>query len=143
MKHLLRKTVYYADTDSYGVVWHGSYLRWMEQGRVEFCREIGLDLLDLLEKDITIPVTNLNIKFKSPAKLDDKIIVETFISKVSPITITFTQIIKSENTDKVFIIAQVEVVAITNSGKLYRRMPEILKDACTKVIEMQEHSGAN
>lgn len=136
MKHLLRKTVYYADTDSYGVVWHGSYLRWMEQGRVEFCREIGLDLLDLQKKDITIPVTNLNVKYKASAKLDDKIVVETYISKITPITITFTQIIKTEDMDKVFVIAQVEVVAITNDGKLYRRMPGILKEACDKVIEL-------
>ena len=136
MKHTLNQTVYYADTDSYGVVWHGSYLRWMEQGRVEFCREIGLDLLELMKNDITIPVTNLNIRYKASAKLNDNIVIETTVSKITPLTITFTQIIKSKDLSKTFITAEVEVVAVNNEGKLYRRLPDILKQACEKVIEV-------
>ena len=135
MKHLLKQTVYYADTDSYGVVWHGTYLRWMEAGRVEFCRNIGLDLVILKNENITIPVTNLNIRYKSPAKLEDKVIIETKISKISPITLTFTQTIKDELSNKVFVIAEVEVVAITNDGKLYRRLPDVLKEAAEKTME--------
>ena len=92
MKHLLEQTVYYADTDSYGVTWHGTYLRWMEQGRVEFCREIGLDLVEMKKNDIVIPVTNINIRYKASAVLDDKIIVETEITKVSPLTVEFSQV---------------------------------------------------
>ena len=61
MKNRIERTVYYADTDSYGVVWHGAYLRWIEQGRVEFCRDLGLDLVELKNRDITIPVTNPNL----------------------------------------------------------------------------------
>ena len=136
MKHLHKQTVYYADTDSYGVVWHGSYLRWMEQARVEFCRKLGLDLIELKNNDITIPVTDLNIRYKAPAKLDDKIVVETFVSKITPLTITFTQIIKSDDLSRTYIVATVEVVAVNNEGKIYRRLPDVLKDACEKVLEV-------
>ena len=135
MKHTLKRTVYYADTDSYGVAWHGTYLSWMEQGRVEFCREIGLDLVELMKNNITIPVTNLSIRYKASAKLDDKIVVETWISKMSPITITFTHVIKSEDLTKTYTIAELDVVAVTNEGKIYRRLPEVLKSACEKVLE--------
>ena len=135
MKHLLKQTVYYADTDSYGVVWHGTYLRWMEQGRVEFCRKIGLDLVELMNADITIPVTNLNIRYKASAKLDNKIAIETWISKVTPLTITFNQTIKSEDLSKTYTVAEIEVVAVNNQGKIYRRLPEVLKNACEKVLE--------
>ena len=134
MKHLLEETVYYADTDSYGVVWHGTYLRWMEKARVEFCREIGLDLVEMKSNDIMIPVTNLNIRYKSSAKLDDKIIVETYISKISPIMVTFTQIIKSKDSDRVYTIAEVDVVAVNLEGKIYRRMPEKLKTICENAM---------
>ena len=34
MKNILEEKVYYADTDAYGVVWHGTYLRWMEKGKL-------------------------------------------------------------------------------------------------------------
>ena len=135
MKHILESTVYYGDTDSYGVVWHGTYLRWMEQGRVEFCRKAGLDLVELKNNDIVIPVTNINIRYKASAKLEDRIIVETSITKVSPITVTFNQLIRDKNSDKVFINAEVEVVAVNGEGKIYRRMPETLKLTCERAMK--------
>lgn len=47
MKHTFEQKVYYSDTDAYGVVWHGSYLRWLEMGRVEYCEDLGLNLIEL------------------------------------------------------------------------------------------------
>ena len=136
MKYNMKQRVYYGDTDSYGVVWHGAYVRWMEQARVEFCREIGLDLVELMNNGITIPVTNMNIRYKASARLDEPIVVETYVSKISPLTITFTQIIKSEDLTRTFIIGTVEVVAVNNEGKIYRRLPDVLKQACEQVLEV-------
>ena len=135
MIHKLEQTAYYADTDSYGVVWHGTYLRWMEQARVEFCRELGIDLVSMKENDVVIPVTNINIRYKASAKLDDKLLVETQITKISPLTVTFCQIIKNKDTEKTYTIAEVEVVAVNNQGKIYRKMPELLRKACEKGME--------
>ena len=135
MKHTITQTVYYADTDSYGVVWHGTYLRWMEQARVEFCRHIGLDLVEMQKNDVVLPVANLNIKYKASAKLEDKLFVETWISKYNPLAITFSQVIKSQEADKVYITSEVTVVAVNSEGKLYRRLPDILKKACEAYAE--------
>ena len=136
MKHSFEQVVYYGDTDSYGVAWHGSYIKWMEIGRVEFCRSIGLDLVKLMNEDVTIPVTKLNVRYKASAKLDDNIVIETFVSKITPVTITFTQIIKDKLSEKVFTIGEVEVVAVNNSGRIYRKLPDVLKTACAKVLEV-------
>lgn len=138
MKHEFIQRVYYADTDAYKVVWHGAYLRWMEQGRVELCDKLGLDLVELKDNDIAIPVTNMNVRYKSSAKLDDKVVIETWIEKLSPITITFGQRIKNAQTSQVHIIAEFETVAVNNEGKIYRRMPEILVNALKKGIECQD-----
>ncbi len=135
MKHIFEQTVYYADTDAYGVAWHGSYIRWMEQARVEFCRQIGLDLVDLKKNDIMIPVTNLNIRYKSSALLDEKIVVETEITEITPIIVQFTQIIKNKETGRTYTIGKIEVVAVNNEGKMYRRMPDRLKTICEKSME--------
>ena len=129
MKHIFEQKVYYADTDSYGVVWHGSYLRWMEAGRVDLCESLGLNLIELKENDIAIPVTNMNVRYKSSAKLNDKIIIETSIKKVTPLSVTFYQTIKNKDTGVTYIQAEFHTVAINNDGKLYRRLPEILKKA--------------
>ena len=134
MKNFIEHTVYYADTDSYGVVWHGTYLRWMEQGRIEICRGAGIDLVELKKNDVAIPVTNINIRYKASAKLDDKIIVETEIKEVSPIRVTFFQSVKDKLSEKVFVSAEVQVVAVNNEGKIYRRIPDVLKNACIKIM---------
>ena len=130
MKDLINQRVYYSDTDSYGVVWHGSYLRWMEAGRVEFCRKLGIDLVSMKNNNVIIPVTNINIRYKSSAKLEDELIIETSILKFSPLTITFLQTVKEKYSGKLFVQAEVEIVAVNSEGKIYRRMPEILRRAC-------------
>ena len=76
MKHIFEQKVFYSDTDAYGVVWHGSYLRWLEMGRVGVCEMLGHNLIDLKEKDIVLPVVNLNVKYKMSAKLNDVVVTE-------------------------------------------------------------------
>ena len=127
MNHTLEQKVFYSDTDAYGVVWHGSYLRWLEMGRVEWCESTGHNLLELEALNIVLPVVNLNVRYKASARLNDELIIETSISKFNGLSVTFSQKIISKETGKTFIEAEVEVVAIhADSGKLYRRMPEVL-----------------
>ena len=138
MKHTFEQKVYYSDTDAYGVVWHGSYLRWLEMGRVELCEMLGHNLLELEANDIVMPVTNMNIRYKASGKLNDVVIVETWIKKLTPVTVVFEQTIKNKQSGKLFIQAEFEVVAIHNDGKMYRRMPDILKESFEKVLLCQD-----
>lgn len=138
MKHTFEQKVYYSDTDAYGVVWHGSYLRWLEMGRVELCEMLGHNLLELEANDIVMPVTNMNIRYKASGKLNDVVIVETWIKKTTPVTVVFEQTIKNKESGKLFIQAEFEVVAIHNDGKMYRRMPDILKESFEKVLLCQD-----
>ena len=135
MKHIFEQRVFYADTDCYGVVWHGAYLRWLERGRVELCEMFGHNLAQLKKQDILLPVVNLNIRYKMSAKLNDEIVIETEISKFNGFTVTFKQYIKSKFTGKTYIEADVDVVAISYStGKLHRRMPEALAQSFEEAL---------
>lgn len=135
MKHTFEQKVFYSDTDAYGVVWHGSYLRWLEMGRVGLCEMMGHNLVDLLNQDIVLPVTNLNIKYKMSAKLNDVMIIETEISEFNGFIVKFKQFIKSAQTRKVYIEADVSVVAVSNAGKLYRKMPDVLANSFNEVLK--------
>lgn len=135
MKHTLKQKVYYSDTDAYGVVWHGSYLRWLEMGRTEFGEEIGHNLIKLEKQNIVMPVVNLNLRYKASAKLNDEIIIETSIQKYSALSVTFEQKIKDKKTDKTLVEAIIDVVAIDNNGKLYRKMPQVLVEMFEKAIK--------
>lgn len=138
MKHLMKQRIYYSDTDAYGVVWHGSYLRLMEAARVEFCRDIGIDLVELQKNDIAIPVTNINIRYKSSGMLDEDVTIETALIKLSPLTAVFSQTIKNTATEQVHTIAEVEVVAVHNDGKIYRRLPDELKTKLEGALECKD-----
>lgn len=129
MKNMFEEKVYYADTDAYGVVWHGTYLRWLEKGRVELCEDAGLNLIDLEKQDIAMPVTNLNVRYKASARLNDVVVIETSIKEVSPIRVTFEQSIRNKADNKLFIKAEFEVVAIHNDGSIYRKLPEVITNA--------------
>lgn len=137
MKHCLEQKVYYSDTDAYAVTWHGAYLRWMEAGRIEFCEKMGHTLVELQEQDIVLPVSSINIKYKAPAKLNDTVIVETEVKNFTPLYVTFEQRIIDKNTKKLYVEATVNVVAINNAGKLYRRMPKILLDIFEQAQERE------
>lgn len=138
MKHIFEQKVFYSDTDAYGVVWHGSYLSWLEMGRVGVCEMLGHNLIDLKENDIVLPVVNLNVKYKMSAKLNDVVVTETEISEFNGFTVKFKQIIRSKETGKVCIDAEVSVVAIDNNGKLYRKMPEVLAKSFDEVLKCKE-----
>ena len=96
MKHIFETKVYYSDTDAYGVVWHGAYLRWMEKGRVDLCDMLGLDLVAMKSNDVLLPVANMNVRYKASARLNDDIIIETWIEKFNSLSVTFCQLIKSK-----------------------------------------------
>lgn len=135
MKHEFETKVYYSDTDAYGVVWHGSYLRWLEAGRVELCELLGHNLVELEAQNIVLPVTNLNIRYKASARLNDNITIQTSIKNFTSLCVTFEQKIMDKTTGKTFVEAVVDVVAINKEGKLYRRMPEILTTAFEKALK--------
>ena len=138
MKHIFEQKVYFSDTDNYGVVWHGAYLRWMEMGRVDFCSELGYTLKGLEKMDILLPVSSINIKYKSSAKLEDIVVVETEVSEFRGLTATFKQTIKSKETGKVFITADVVIVAVHQDGSLYRKIPEPLYSLFEREIKCPE-----
>lgn len=138
MNHIFEQRAYFSDTDAYGVVWHGAYLRWLEMGRVGLCEQMGHTLMDLKQKDIVLPVVNLNLRYKASAKLDDEMIIETELVKYSALSATFHQVIKSAKNNTVFVDGMVDIVAVNNEGKLYRKLPEILKEAFEKAVVCQE-----
>ncbi|MEI8377916.1 MAG: thioesterase family protein [bacterium] len=123
MKHSFEEKIYYADTDCYGVVWHGAYVKWVERSRTEFCN-MFLDI-ETIEKNGTIfPVVELNLRYKASAKLFDFIVVETTLSEIKKTSLTFETKISDKNTEKVFVIATSTLVTTNFEGKLNRQIPE-------------------
>jgi acyl-CoA thioester hydrolase len=73
-----RVRVRYAETDQMGVVYHANYLVWFEVGRVDFIRGLGMDYRTMEREDgLGIAVVDVSVRYKSPARYDEELIVET------------------------------------------------------------------
>ncbi len=127
MENNLEYKVHYADTDAYGVVWHGTYLRWMEAGRVEWLLSNGVRI-DELARDfgIVMPVVDINIKYKFSAKLMDNVVVNTKVKALSNASVTFLQEIKIKETGKTCTVAEVRATAIGKDGKIIRDIGNLI-----------------
>lgn len=128
-KHTYKQKIYYADTDSYGVVWHGAFCRWLEAGRCEFSELMGLSLEGLKAEGIMLPVVEMNIRYKASAFVDDVLEIETCLFKVTKTKMTFSQKVSNAKTGAVNILAEVTVVAIDADGKIIIPLPEVLTKA--------------
>lgn len=77
-----RIRVRYAETDQMGVVYHANYLVWMEVGRVELCRALGINYRDIEAKSgIFMTVAEASCRYVQPARFDDEICVEAAIAR--------------------------------------------------------------
>lgn len=125
-KSSLEFKVQYSDTDSYKVAWHGSYLRWMEAGRVDWLYLIGVDIKKLDEDFNTVmPVVDLQIKYHRSAKLLEDIIVETTVDEITNLYIIFDQKVINKKTNEILTTAKVKGVAV-KEGKLLRNLKTLL-----------------
>jgi acyl-CoA thioester hydrolase len=70
--------VRYAETDQMGIVYYANYLVWFEIGRVELLRSLGLAYSQLeTDHQCILPVVELSCRYRSPARYDDQIVIET------------------------------------------------------------------
>jgi len=134
MKHENIAKIYHKDTDCYGVVWHGAYIKWFEVGRVELSHlaEINFKLLD--EMEILMPVVDLNCRYKSPARLLDEICITTEIKELKKTSIIFSHVIKNTDTKNLILNATTTIVTIDKNGKLLKNMPEYLYEKYRKIL---------
>lgn len=116
--------VYWEDTDAGGVVYHASYLRFMERGRTELLRDKGIDQ-GALQKDsgLIFVVSDMNIKFRAPAKIDDELMVETVVHGIGGASLRLKQ--KVVRGADVLVEADVTCAVISPEGKPSRIPPEI------------------
>src|SRR5262245_58596109 len=79
-----RFRVRYAETDQMGVVYYANYLIWMEIGRVELCRRLGVRYRDMEEQDgVLLTVAEVSCRYHFPARYDEEVAVHTSITQAT------------------------------------------------------------
>lgn len=129
--HCLPVRVYYEDTDAGGIVYHASYLRFMERGRTAWLRLLGFNQTHLKATDgVIFAVKSLNIDFVAPGRLDDALEVETRLSDMGGASFTVAQTVSRDG--NVLTSAVVKVAALAQNGRP-TRIPASIREAFTRL----------
>ncbi len=70
-------TIRFSEVDSMAIVWHGNYVKYLEEGRESFGKKYGISYLDIYANNLMAPVVNMDISFKRQVKYGETIIIET------------------------------------------------------------------
>jgi acyl-CoA thioester hydrolase len=130
-KHHQQVRVYYEDTDFSGIVYHASYLRFMERGRTNYLRLIGADhraLFEQAEKEapgFAFVVRHMDIHFNKPAFMDDVLDIVTTPKEVKGASVTLNQKVMRGND----LIVEADVQVAFVSGGKAKPIPKPLRMA--------------
>ncbi len=116
--------VIYGDTDRAGVVYYANYLRLFEIGRTEWMRNIlGRPYRDLELSGVLFPVVEAHIRYKAPAGYDDLLTINTALSNISKVTLSFYYEITRD--DQLLVSGSTKHAAADTNGKLTKIPSEI------------------
>ena len=117
--------VYWEDTDAGGVVYHGSYVRFLERARTEWLRAQGIGQQALrADEDVVLAIRDMTLDFRSPARLDDELQVSVVMTERRAASLVVAQEISRG--DRVLVAAVVRVACLTASTFRPRPLPEWL-----------------
>ena len=129
--HRYAVRVYYEDTDFTGVVYHANYLRYFERGRSDFLRLRGISHTELRARPepVAFVVRRMEIDFKTPARVDDALVVRTAYDRLDGPRIVVRQQIErpGEGAAELIASATVEVVCIRLDGRPIKPPANILQ----------------
>ena len=118
--------VYYEDTDAGGIVYYANYLKFLERARTEAIVSFGLSNLKIKQQFKSfIVVKSCNIQYKKSAKLEDELLVRSFVKSVSKTSFFMNQIITKDN--DIIVEAQVHLVFVDENGKPVK-IPDFIFD---------------
>jgi acyl-CoA thioester hydrolase len=120
--------VRYGETDQMGVVYHGNYALYLEMGRIEWLRKLGISYKNMEEKGVMLPVVSLNINYKKSAVYDDVINVKTQLKNTPSARIEFEYEITNEQ-GEILTLASTTLVFIDMKTNRPMRAPQYILDA--------------
>lgn len=123
--HQISFRVRYGETDQMGVVYHGNYPEYLEMGRVEWLRSLGISYKEMEENGCMLPVISLSLKYKKPAVYDDRITVVTRLKNIPTVRIQFEYEIVSEN-GELLATAETELAFLNTITRKPMRCPEYI-----------------
>lgn len=124
MSHLLSLRVYYEDTDLAGIVYYANYLKFIERGRSEWLRELGIDQMRMKqETGHVFAVRRVEADYLRPARFDDQLQIVTGLRDLTAARVVVDQTVR--HGDETLFVACVTVVCLDARGRAVRLPPSL------------------
>ena len=125
MTHRFPVRVYYEDTDLAGIVYYANYLKFIERGRSEWVRELGVDQAAMKrDEGVVFAVRRVEADYHSPAQYDDELVVETTMAQGSGVRLVVKQDVQRGET--VVFSATVTIICMNEAG-VVSRLPAVIR----------------
>jgi acyl-CoA thioester hydrolase len=110
------------ECDMEGIVNHGVYVNYLEHGRHEFLVDRGIHFSEMIEKDIILLVTRIEVDYKASLRSGDEFRITVSAERISPVRFAFNQAIYRKSDDKLMVKARVIGTGTNSKGKI--ELPE-------------------
>jgi len=120
--------VRFSEVDSMGILWHGSYVKYLEDGREDFGKKYNLGYLDTLAEGFFVPLIQLNMDFKKPLVYGDKAIVKTTFINAEAAKILYQYEIRNAKDNTIVLMCDSIQVFLDKDYQLVWSTPEFFID---------------
>lgn len=122
-------------TDYAGIVWHGAYVNWMEEARVECLRAHGVNFADLVELGCDLPVVELSIRYRRSLKMGMEALVSTRMQERDGVRLNWVYNMQSLDRQECYVTAIVSLVPVDRArGRIMRQLPSTLEKALERCV---------
>ena len=129
MSHESEIKVRFSEVDSMGIVWHGNYVKYLEDGREAFGKEYGLTYMGVFkDHGYMIPLVKLDIDYKNQLFYEDEAILKTTLIDNPAAKICFEYELRRKSDNVLILIAETIQVFMTKDRELELNMPEFFID---------------
>lgn len=116
---IYKHTVQYYETDRMGITHHSNYIRWMEEARIDFLRQIGWDYDKLETEGIISPVTAIDCKYKKPTTFPDEVFIRVSVAEFKGVVLRLKYLMSKGDGETVFE-GNSEHCFLSKEGKVIR-----------------------
>ena len=130
---VIRKETMPQHTDHAGVLWHGYYLNWLEEARLDALSKVGIKYIDLIKDGFEMPVVSIDIRYKLPIFHGEKILIESeFLINKSPRIKIKSNFIGRNNI--IMTSSSIDLVLINKENfSIVRKKPKFFLEALNKL----------
>ncbi len=129
LSHQTEVIVRFNEADPLGIVWHGHYLRYFEDGREAFGKLHGISYLDCYKHGVAVPVVSVECNYKKPLRYGDTVLVETsYVNTIAAKLIFDYKIFEAEEKTLVASGSSVQVFVDAKNFELQLTLPPFFEE---------------